>query len=65
MHEEAKVRVARVKGLMRGFLEVGLIEDAGLYARELRAVRTEITRAIVVLETQEGVPAESDSGCTS
>jgi hypothetical protein len=35
---------------MQGFLEYGLVDDEVLYARELRGMRTQITRAIAELE---------------
>jgi hypothetical protein len=35
---------------MQGFLEYGLVDDEVLYARELRGMRTQITRVIAELE---------------
>lgn len=49
-------RVASIKGRMRGFLEFGLFDDPVATARELRQLRTEITRAVVELE-RPAVPA--------
>ena len=46
-----------LKGRMRGFLEVGLFDDAGLYARELRELRLQVTRTIRELEKDDGEAA--------
>jgi hypothetical protein len=50
MRVEAEMGMKSLRGWMRGFLEFGLVGDEMLYARELRALRTQITRVIAELE---------------
>lgn len=65
MDSEAKVLLGSLRGRMQGFLQVGLVEDEVLYARELRKLRTDMTRVIVALEAGPALLPGSDSGCTS
>lgn len=61
---DAKALVASLKGRMRGFLEFGLFDDPAMLARELRGLRTQVTRAIVELEKlpASGAAAEPVKG---
>jgi hypothetical protein len=54
MRAEVKMALASLKGRMAGFLQVGLIDDEELYARELRGLRTQVTRTILALEKPDG-----------
>jgi len=57
-------QVAMMRAEMRGFLEYGLFEDHVALARQLRGLRTAITRAIAELEAgpSHEVRAEPEAG---
>jgi len=57
MQESCVKQLRRVRELILDFLETGLFDDDVLWARELRFLRTEITRAIVELEKAAAAPA--------
>lgn len=61
MRASAETGLKLLRGRMQGFLQVGLLDDEELYARELRGVRTQITRVIAELEKDNG-PTQVDSG---
>lgn len=54
MRRAAECALRSLKGRMRSFLQVGPIDDEGLYARELRGLRLQVTRTIVELEKGDG-----------
>jgi hypothetical protein len=54
MRLAAEVGLYLLRGRMQGFLQVGLLDDEVLYARELRGLRTQITRVIAELEERDG-----------
>ena len=62
MRVEQNRALASLKGRMRGFLQFGLLDDPVLYARELRGLRTQCTRAIVELEKGDGNWVDCGSG---
>ena len=61
MRVEAERGMKSLRGRMEGFLQFGLVDDEVLYARELRALRTQMTRVIAELEKAYG-PAEVAAG---
>ena len=61
MRVEQSRALASLRRRMRGFLEFGLLDDPVLYARELRGLRTQCTRAIVELEKGDGSSVDSGS----
>lgn len=54
MNAAIEMGLKSLRGRMWGFLQVGLLDDEVLYARELRILRTQITRVIVLLEADHG-----------
>ena len=57
MEKACVKQLRRVHELIVDYLETGLFDDDVLWARELRFLRTEITRAIVELEAAARAPA--------
>lgn len=53
MRVEAERGLRSLRVRMKGFLEYGLVDDDVLYARELRALRLQITRVIGELENRD------------